>query len=156
MITVLLERRENELREELSQRQGMLDDIAALKRELKGVDELSVETIGDIAYKMENSRKLKRLHMIMLLTGIPMFVLECAAIILWAVAGLWQLFAVYTAAAVLYGICISLYYFRRSAYICPQCHSIFRPSFKEAFFARHTPTLRKLTCSSCGYNGFCV
>lgn len=27
---------------------------------------------------------------------------------------------------------------------------------REAFWARHTPTLRKLTCTCCGYKGFCV
>jgi len=33
---------------------------------------------------------------------------------------------------------------------------VFKPNFKEAFWARHTPTLRKLTCTCCGYHGFCV
>ena len=27
---------------------------------------------------------------------------------------------------------------------------------KEAFWANHTPTARKLTCTSCGHKGFCV
>lgn len=27
---------------------------------------------------------------------------------------------------------------------------------KEAIFARHTPTLRNLTCTCCGYKGLCV
>ena len=58
--------------------------------------------------------------------------------------------------AVPFGILISRYYFRRVAYLCPQCHTVFRPVLKEAFFARHTPSARKLTCTCCGYHGFCV
>ena len=27
---------------------------------------------------------------------------------------------------------------------------------KEAFWANHTPTARKLTCTACGHKGFCV
>ena len=51
---------------------------------------------------------------------------------------------------------VSNFYFKRVAYICPRCHEVFKPNFKEAFWARHTPTLRKLTCTCCGYHGFCV
>ena len=42
------------------------------------------------------------------------------------------------------------------AYICPQCHEVFKPKFKAAFFAYHTPTTRKLTCPKCGHKGHCV
>ena len=31
-----------------------------------------------------------------------------------------------------------------------------KTTLKEAFFARHTPSARKLTCGCCGYHGFCV
>ena len=63
---------------------------------------------------------------------------------------------IYLLLAVPFGILISRYYFRRVAYLCPQCHTVFRPALREAFFARHTPSARKLTCTCCGYHGFCV
>ena len=31
------------------------------------------------------------------------------------------------------GVLWSRYYYRHSAYICPQCHEVFRPLYKEAF-----------------------
>ena len=48
------------------------------------------------------------------------------------------------------------YYYKKVAYICPQCHQTFTPGFWEMFFARHTPTTRRLTCTHCGHKGFCV
>jgi len=51
---------------------------------------------------------------------------------------------------------ISWLYFAKVSYLCPECHEVFRPNFKSAFFAAHTPTTRKLTCTCCGHTGFCV
>jgi len=70
--------------------------------------------------------------------------------------GIWWPFAAYWFVAIPYAVWVSNFYFKRVVYICPQCHEVFKPNFKEAFWARHTPTLRKLTCTCCGYHGFCV
>lgn len=51
---------------------------------------------------------------------------------------------------------LSRYYFDRVANVCPECHKIFFPTFRQVLFARHTPTLRRLTCTECGCHGFCI
>ncbi len=156
VISVLLEQQEKLLREELHERQEKLDKLNGIKRELKSVRDFSVESIGDIAYAMENKKKLKQLHAILLITGIPMNILQWASVIFWIATGTWQLFALYVLLIIPYGILITNFYFNRVAYICPQCHEVFKPERKEALWARHTTTLRKLTCTCCGYKGFCV
>lgn len=156
VISTLLEQQEQILREEVSERQAKLTMLDGIKRELKGVQNFSVESIHDIAYAMENKKKMKQLHAILLITGIPVGIVQCASVILWITTGIWQPFALYVLIAIPYAFGVSRYYFKRVAYICPQCHEVFRPGFKEAFFARHTPTLRNLTCTCCGHKGFCV
>lgn len=156
VISILLEQQEQALREELSERQAKLELVTQIQRELKGIEHFSVETIGDIAYMMENRKSLNRFHATLVLTGLPMSILQWTSIILWITKGLWWLFLVYLLAAVPYAVLISRYYFKKVAYICPQCHTLFKPDLKEAFWAKHTPTLRKLTCTCCGYHGFCV
>ena len=156
VISILLEQQEQALREELSERQAKLELVTQIQRELKGIEHFSVEAIGDIAYMMENRKSLNRFHATLVLTGLPMSILQWTSIILWITKGLWWLFLVYLLAAVPYAVLISRYYFKKVAYICPQCHTLFKPDLKEAFWARHTPTLRKLTCTCCGYHGFCV
>ena len=145
-----------ELLQELARSQSRLEKLEALRRQVKQQPDFSVESIGDIAYLMERRTQLKRVHTAMLLAGIPMSLLEVTGIVLWIVTGVWWPFAVYLLLAVPFGILISRYYFRRVAYLCPQCHTVFRPVLKEAFFARHTPSARELTCTCCGYHGFCV
>ncbi len=156
VVSVLLDQQEKLLREEVSERQEKLDKLNGIKRELKSVRDFSVESIGDIAYAMENKKKLKQLHAVLLITGIPMNILQWASVIFWIATGTWQLFALYVLLIIPYGILITNFYFNRVAYICPQCHEVFKPERKEALWARHTTTLRKLTCTCCGYKGFCV
>lgn len=156
VISLLLDEHEGQLTRELSEIEEKLDRVRAMKRQLKNSDKFSLEAINDIAYMMENRKQLKKLRMVMLLSGIPVSLFEWCAIILWITLGIWWPFAAYTAIAIPYAIWISTYYFKRTAYICPQCHEIFKPKFREAMFANHTPTLRKLTCPHCKHKGFCV
>ena len=155
VVELLLEQQEQALRQELARSQSRLEKLEELRRQVKQ-PAFSVESIGDIAYLMERRTQLKRVHTTMLLAGVPMSLLEVTGIILWIVTGVWWPFVVYLLLSVPFGVLISRYYFRRVAYLCPQCHTVFRPALREAFFARHTPSARKLTCTCCGYHGFCV
>lgn len=156
VISVLLEQQEQLLQKEINERQAKLDMLGGIKRELKGMDNFSVESLGDIAYAMENKKKMKQLHAILLITGLPLNIIQWISIILWIAAGIWWLFVGYIVIAIMYAVWVTNFYFNRVAYICPQCHEVFKPNFKEALWAKHTPTLRKLTCTCCGYHGFCV
>lgn len=156
VIFLLLEQQRQALQEELDERREKLQKLETLKRELRDIGHFSVESIGDVAKLMENRNKMRKLHILMLATGLPVTALQWTAIILWITRGIWWLFGVWAVIAAVWGTWISRYYFKKVAYICPQCHEVFRPSFKEALWARHTPKTRKLTCTCCGHKGFCV
>ena len=156
IISVLLEQQEATLREELSERQAKLGLLEDIRRELKGIEHFSVESIGDIAHMMKQKNKLANMRWMMVLTGIPVTALQWASIALWITHGLWWLFVIWACVAIPWGIAVSVYYFRHVAYICPECHEVFRPRFKEAFWAYHTPKMRRLTCPKCGHRGLCV
>lgn len=156
VISLLLEQQEQDLKEEIGERQEKLEKLETLRHELKSVETVSVESIGDIAYIMSNRKKLKRIHANLLIGGIPITILQWVSIVLWITKGLWQLFVLWLVLSIPFAILLSKYYFGHVAYICPQCHSVFRPTFKEALWAKHTPATRKLTCTDCGHRGSCV
>ncbi len=156
VISILLDQQEKTLREELEEQQKKLGIIETIKRELKEVKNFSVESIGDIAFVMKNKNKLSKMRWLMVLTGIPVTVLQWVSIVLWITQGLWWLFAVWACIAVPWGIVVSINYFRRVAYICPECHEVFSPRLGEIFWAYHTPKMRRLTCPKCGHKGLCV
>ena len=156
IISILLEQQEQVLREELSERQARLDLIEGIKRELKELDTFSVESIGDIAHVMKQKNKLNKMRLTMVLTGIPVTALQWTSIVLWITHGLWWLFVIWALVAIPWGICVSKYYFNHVAYICPECHEVFKPKMKEVFWAYHTPKMRRLICPKCGRKGLCV
>lgn len=156
IISILLEQQEQVLKEELSERQAKLDLIEGIKCELKELDSFSVESIGDIAHVMKQKNKLNKIRWFTVLTGIPVTALQWTSIVLWITHGLWWLFVIWALVAIPWEICVSKYYFNHVAYICPECHEVFKPKMKEAFWAYHTPKMRRLTCPKCGRKGLCV
>ena len=156
VISLLIEQQEKVLQDEISDKENKLDKLRELKNGLRNRAGFSFETIGDIALIMEGKKKLKKMRLMMILTGIPVTAFQWFSVIFWIVRGIWWPFAVWALVAAVWGTLVSRYYFNHVRYICPECHEVFQPTLKEAFWANHTPNTRKLTCTSCGYKGFCV
>lgn len=156
VIALILEEQERVLRDEVADKQTKLERLRELKDGLKRCESVSVDNIGDVAKLMESKKQLRQIRITMLLSAIPIALVEWGALALWIARGIWWPFAVYTAIAIPYGIWVSRFYFKRVSYICPKCHTVFRPKMREAFWAAHTPATRKLKCPHCGYRGYCV
>ena len=156
VIALLIEQQESVLLDEISEKQEKLEKLQELKNGLKNKATVSLETIGDIAVIMEGKKKLRSMRRMMILTGIPVTALQWFSVIVWIIKGIWWPFVIWVLVAVPWGILVSRYYFNHVKYICPECHDVFKPTLKEAFWAKHTPTTRKLTCTQCGHKGFCV
>lgn len=140
VISAVIEQQEGLLRKEISEGQAKLAVLEGMKRELKGVEKFSVESLGDIAAVLENKKKMKRLHMILVMIGIPVGMIQWTALILMIAVGIWQPFALFVLMITPCVLWLSGYYFKRTAYICPRCHGGFRPGFRE-FFSRSTARL---------------
>ena len=160
VIGLLIEQQETILSEEISEKKEKLEKLYELKNGLKSglksKTAFSLESIGDIAVLMKGKKELKKMRCMMILTGIPVMALQWFSIIFWIVRGIWWPFVIWVLVAVPWAVLASRYYFNHVKYICAECHEVFKPSLKEAFWANHTPTTRKLTCISCGHKGFCV
>ena len=156
VISLLIEQQEEALSDEISEKQEKLGKLRELKSGVKSQTTFSLESIGDIAIIMQGKKKLKKLRLTSILTGIPVTALQWFSIILWIIKGIWWPFVIWVIVAAAWGTIISRYYFKNVKYICPECHEVFKPNMKEAFWTNHTPSTRKLTCTKCGHKGFCV
>ena len=156
VISLLLDEQEKTLAREIQERQKQLEKLLMLRQSIKRVEQFSVESIGDIAHSMENRKNLKKLRLLMIVCGAIINTIEIGTIVLWVRTGIWVPFAAGMGIVFLISILVSYFYYNNTACICPKCHEVFRPAFRQAFFAKHTPNTRKLTCRACGYCGFCV
>lgn len=156
VIGLLLDQQQALLQEELTERQERLEKLTTLKRKLKTVDQVSLGSIGDIAYLIGNKKKIRRIRIIMLSIGIPIEIIECCALLYAMHTGNWWPVAAGIAVTLTGTVWLVRYYYRNVGYLCPHCHRIFRPGFWEVFFANHTPTTRRVTCPHCSHKGFCV
>ena len=92
----------------------------------------------------------------MLGVGIPLEIVETATLVYALCTGIWWPYLLGLGIVIGGAVWMVVYYYQNIDYICPQCYTAFRPRFWEMFWARHTPTTRRLTCTSCGHKGFCV
>lgn len=156
VISLILDEQEKALRTEIAEKQARYNKLEALKQTLKKVERFSVESIGDIAYIMANRKKLRKMRILMVIIGIMMDIAEIGMLALWILKGYWLPFVLVMCIALVTGGIVAFLYFKHVAYICPECHTVFCPSFKNFLLSKHTPSVRKLTCTACNHNGFCV
>lgn len=155
-ISCLISQQESFIKNEISAGQNRLEKLLQVKEGLKDFEKISFDSIGVVAKMIENKKKLKNLHVFMIVVGVLMDIIEIGTAVFWWKTGIWQPFALGMVVVVFLGIYISLVYFKKTAYICPLCQRVFKPPFREAFFAAHTPRTRRLVCPGCHEKSYCV
>lgn len=156
VISILLDEQEKALRMEIEEKQSKVNKMEEVRRILTDVEHFSVESIADVAYIMENKKKLRKVYGVVIAVGILMEIVEAGLLVWWYQTGHWQPFAIGMCLTFAMGLGVCRWFLEKASYICPQCHEVFKPKYWEFVFAKHTPNTRKLTCTDCGYHGYCV
>lgn len=106
----------------------------------------------------EKSQEQQLQNVLNIMTGIalPIGAIEMAALVHWIRKGDWKPFVGVELLAIPVAFALVRFYRDRVVYLCPHCHTSFKPEAREWFFAAHTPTTRKVTCTSCGKTDWCA
>lgn len=156
VISLLLEQQLAVVQEEIAEREKQKEAMETLQKEMKNYHNFSVENLTDIANQMKHRKKLKQTRAIVFSWAIIGELIETGTFIFGMMKGIWWPFGIGLLICLLVVTFTIIYYYKRIAYICPECHEVFRPGKAEFMFAPHTPTTRKLKCAKCGYKGYCV
>lgn len=155
-LLLLLDEQQKQIDSEIKNRQRQLEVIEVVKENIRNKDMIAINSIKDIEKMMDDKKKLRNMRIKLVVVGIVMEILEVGTIYLWASKNIWWPFAVVMPFIILAAGVITVFYYKRTAYICPECDAKFKPKFKDFFFSPHTPKTRKLTCPACGHRGYCV
>ncbi|MQS97566.1 MerR family transcriptional regulator [Companilactobacillus halodurans] len=156
ILNLLLEQRQKELKATIKDSKSKLKTVEDLQRNLPQISQIQIETIDDIEKIMDNKKKLRKVHLMMILYGIPLDILEWGSLFWGVFKGVWWPFIVAIVIAIIVASALTYFYYKNTAYICPNCNSQIKPSFKEIIFAKHNLKTRKLTCLVCGKKDYCV
>ena len=156
----ILREQDAKLEREVADKQAARATISALISGLESTGELPAETIPDMEAIMRNEKwykdELRGMYWTMIGAGLLVDIAEIGALAWWIATGDWRPFAAVMPLVVAATVILVRFYRKRVAYRCPHCHSVFVPKSSEWFFATHTPTTRKVTCTNCGEKDWCA
>lgn len=156
ILTLLLDEQTKQISSEISEKKKQLKAIGLVKESLENTTTIPVNSITDIDSMMNGRNKLKKTYAVMLTVGIVLDIVQLGALLLWILKGIWWPFAAVMPLMLVAAALLVKSYYANTAYICSDCKAKFKPRFKEFFFSKHTPKTRKLTCTKCGYQDWCV
>lgn len=155
-LSQLLKERQKQLESEAENIRHSREIIDNILSQINASKAISLEYIIGMEQRMKEKKKMSSMYIKMSALAAVMAVLEVTAIVIWAVSGLWWVFAVTIPIVIILTILLINIYYKNARYICPECQSKFKPKFSEFLFANHTPKMRKLTCTKCRQKNWCI
>ncbi|MFD1471753.1 MerR family transcriptional regulator [Companilactobacillus mishanensis] len=156
ILRLMLNEQEKEIRAELGNSEQQLKTIENVKRNLPYLENYPLNSLNDIDSIMDNKKSLFKVHRNMLLFGIFLDLVEVSAGIYTIMTKNWIPFVLVSILMIISAAIMTFYYFNRTNYICPNCHTTFQTSFSKFFWAPHNPRARKLTCPNCNQKNYCI
>lgn len=156
IILSILDEQLKQLKLDIDEKQNQIQTIKLVQQNICQSRTISFQSIQDIEHIRKGQKKLRTVHLFMLGIGMIMSSIEIVSIVLWVVNRNWIPFAVGMPIVILLGCLLTTLYYQSIAFICPTCSTVFKPKFKEFFFAMHTPKATNLTCPQCRKKNWCV
>ncbi|PBQ24731.1 transcriptional regulator [Levilactobacillus brevis] len=156
VLQLLLTEQVQRLRQDQAATTTQLKTVIAVQKALAVSGPFPLESIHDMDQLMTNQQRLRQVHGKLIIGGLVMDAIEVAGLVYAWLTGNWWVFGGVMLLACGVAGWLTYHYFQAVRYCCPNCHTVFQPRFKQAFWAGHHLRTRKLTCPACGKTTYCV
>ncbi|PIO82385.1 hypothetical protein BSQ39_01810 [Loigolactobacillus backii] len=156
VLELLLDRQITRLDQQIKVLEAQKQSAQYISDTLHNSEPLLENTLGDIDGTMQKNKELKQLHQLLILFGILADLLEIGLLFLGIVNGIWWPMFIGIPIIVFIAGYMTKEYNQNTAYICPNCKTVFKIRLKKLFFSAHTPKTRKLICPHCGKKAYCI
>ena len=157
ILTILLDEQVKLLDGEINERQKQLEMINVIKDSIHDKAIVPVNTflgIDDIMEKKTMVRNRKKL--VMIYAGVGVVSVLGLLFMAWLVVSrIWWGLVAYLSIAIT-SLLFSAFTLKDTAFICPKCNSVFKPSLRRAFLSTGNNKVRWMACPECGHKDWCV
>ncbi|MBY5034317.1 MerR family transcriptional regulator [Streptococcus gallolyticus] len=156
ILDMLLVTQIKQLKIEVETAQTKLDMAVNLLDNLKNQTDYELAYLTDFSVTMKNKDSWQKLQWKMY--GILLLEVVIYALLIFGVGHLafeWVQWCMMGVFIPVYTYTV-IHFRKKFHYLCPNCHQIFDPSFKEFAWAGHMPRTRKLTCPHCQKKSYCL
>ncbi|SLM86660.1 MULTISPECIES: MerR family transcriptional regulator [Vagococcus] len=155
-LLLIFDEQSKQLEVEVKEKQVQIEAMSTIRTILENCETIPTEILTDIEHIMKDTKKLKKVHYVMIVTAVVCGLIQYSTFIFGITKGVWQPFLFGMSLVITLTIWFTWYYRKNINYICPKCHNIFYPSFSQFVFAKHTFKTRKLKCCNCSHISYCV
>lgn len=156
MLQDLLGEQQERLESDIAESQRRIAAIKALDDDLALHGTLTVADRTDIATHMANKNSSRRFFSLLIIVGILMDLAWIGTLVWSILTGLWWIFGIGLAVAIIMGVVMTTSYYRHVVYWDPATRREFKPEFWPWFFARHTLHTRLLRAPGASEKVWCV
>jgi DNA-binding transcriptional MerR regulator/DNA-directed RNA polymerase subunit RPC12/RpoP len=155
-INLILEQKINETTNKIEQQQSQLKHIQNIKNTITENSNSQIHKLIDIENAMERNDERKDLYKkLFIIGGCATFIQLVGVSISFAIKSYLPFF-VSLIIGVICATAITNKYFKAVVYMCPNCHTTFKPKLLKWLFAAHTIKTRKLKCPNCHDKNHCL
>lgn len=155
-LLLILKEQSKQLDNEIKEKKDQLKAIETIRMMIQSSETIPSEILVDIEAIMKDSKKLKKVHYVLIIVGVVCGVIQYSTFIIAITKGKWLPFILEMSICLILAAWFTWYYRKNINYICPKCHTVFHPPFIQFVFARHTFKTRKLKCPHCSHTSYCV
>ncbi|CDR67573.1 MerR family transcriptional regulator [Staphylococcus schweitzeri] len=155
-LNALLTLKQHEIEQQIKEQQIVLNKIKNIQHYVSDESKSPISHLKDIENVMNKSVEMKSIRRNIWISAGVMGVIQYSSIMsAFLMKNKWP-FLIVLPFMVGYGICITLYYQRNVAYLCPNCQHVFSPSLWQVIKAKHTATTRRFKCPNCHETHYCI
>lgn len=155
-LLLILNEQSKQLDNEIKEKKDQLEAIETIRLMIQSSETIPSEILTDIEEIMKDTKKLKKVHYLLIIVGIVCVLIQYSTFIFAIVKGKWIPFILGMSICLILAAWFTWYYRKNINYICPKCNTIFHPPFIQFAFARHTFKTRQLKCPHCNHTSYCV
>ena len=156
VLQLLLEGHVSDLKQEIDQKTLKLDMAVNLLDKLDKHEDVTVDSLQDMALIMSNQNKWRQLQKQLWIRLFGVIAIYCLVMTIsvyfdqnWLIWVIIPLFLI--------AMNLMVYHYKKCfIYLCPSCHKTFEPSYLDFNLAKHTPKTRKLNCPHCHTKSSCL